>query len=133
MADLKKRIGTMIPRCQKVVDATEFSGMHYIADRMAHNDFGHLSQIPLAKSLGDKKYTRVVTTNDLARWVRDERPDDPFGKQYSEEVKRWSYDTPLEEVIDIVANHGYVIVTSEDGGRDHILTYTEVIRELAST
>ncbi len=132
MADLKKKIGTMVPWDQKVVHAGELASMHYIAGLMANDYPGyHLSQIPLFDS--NIRYTHVVTTNGLAQWVELGRPIDDTALKHSEEVQPLPYDTLLEAIIGTVANHGYVIVTSEDGGRDHILTYTEVIRELAST
>ena len=88
----------------------------------------HLSQIPLTGST--ERVTRVVTTNDLAVWVAIRNCDDSKASPISECVQKFSYDTPLECIIGTVADEGYVIVTSKDGKRDHILTYTDVIIEL---
>ena len=128
MANLKKPIGEMIPSDQNMEWAFESYSMTEVAALMARSDTSeHLSQLPLRDSTS--RVTRVVTTNDLARWVTNGCPDSK-ASEFSECAQRFPYNTPLEDVTDIVAKFGYVLVENEDDWVDGILSYTEVIRML---
>ena len=128
MANLKKPIGAMIPGDQHMEWAFESYSMTEVASLMSRNDTSeHLSQLPLRDSTS--RVTRVVTTNDLARWVAKGCPDRK-ASEFSERAQRFPYETPLEVITDVVANFGYVLVKDEDDWVLGILTYTEVIREL---
>ena len=128
MADLKKPIGAMIPGDQHMEWAFESYSMTDVAALMAKSDTStHLSQLPLRDSTS--RVTRVVTTNDLARWVAEGCPDGK-ASEFSECAKRFRYDTPLEDITEIVTNFGYVLVENEDNWVLGILTYTDVIKEL---
>ena len=128
MADLRKPIGEMIPGDQYMEKAPESHSMTEVAKLMARSDTSeHLSQLPLVDSTS--RVTRVVTTNDLARWVARGCPDGK-ASEFSECAKPFRYDTPLEDITDIVANFGYVLIKDEDDWVFGILSYTEVIREL---
>ena len=128
MTNLKKPIGTMVPGDQNMEWAFESYSMTQVAALMAKdNTSEHLSQLPLRDNTS--RVTRVVSTNDLARWVAKGCPDGK-ASDFSECAKRFSYDTPLEEIADIVANSGYVLIENEDDWVVGILSYTEVIKEL---
>ena len=128
MANLKKPIGEMIPGNQNMEKASESHSMTEVATLMARSDTSeHLSQLPLVDSTS--RVTRVVTTNDLARWVAKGCPDGK-ASEFSECAKPFRDDTPLEDITDIVANFGYVLIKNEDDWVFGILSYTEVIREL---
>ena len=128
MANLKKPIGSMIPSDQNMEWAWESYSMTDVAKLMVGNEtFEHLSQLPLRDSTS--RVTRVVTTNDLARWVAEGCPD-AKASEFSGCAQRFPYEKPLEDIIDTVVNFGYVLVTREDGWVFGILSYTEVIREL---
>ena len=128
MANLKKPIGEMIPGDQNMEWAFESYSMTEVAALMARNDTSeHLSQLPLRDSTS--RVTRVVTTNDLARWVAKGCPDSK-ASEFSECAKRFRDDTPLEDITGIVANFGYVLIENQDDWVVGILSYTEVIRKL---
>lgn len=128
MANLKKPIGAMVPGDQNMEWAFESYSMTQVAELMARNDTSeHLSQLPLRDSTS--RVTRVVTTNDLARWVANGCPDGK-ASEFSECAQRFPNDTPLEDIIDTVVNFGYALVTNEDDWDVGILSYTDVIREL---
>ena len=128
MSNLKKPIGEMIPGDQNMEWAFESSTMTEVAALMARSDTSeHLSQLPLRDSTS--RVTRVVTTNDLARWVAKGCPDGKAA-EFSECAKRFRDDTPLEDISDTVADFGYVLVENEDNWVVGILSYTEVIRRL---
>ena len=68
MVDLKKEIGTIIPKDQEMVWVSELDSMAEIAKRMTDDDsIKHLSQLPFRDSTYRLAY--VVTTNGLARWA----------------------------------------------------------------
>ena len=128
MANLKKPIGEMVPGDQNMEFAWESYSMTEVAALMKRNDASeHLSQLPLRD--GTSSVTRIVTTNDLARWVVVGCPD-AKASEFSECAKRFRDDTPLEDITDIVAKFGYVLVENEIGWVVGILSYSEVIREL---
>ena len=128
MANLKKPIGEMVPGDQNMEWALESHSMTEVAALMEGNDTSeHLSQLPLRDSTG--RATRVVTTNDLVRWVGKGCPD-AKASEFSECAKHFRDDTPLEDITDIVANFGYLLVENEVGWVFGILSYSEVIREL---
>ena len=129
MTNLKRPIGEMVPGDQNMEWAFESYSMTDVAALMARSDTSeHLSQLPLRDSTS--RVTRVVTTNDLARWVAKGCPDGK-ASEFSECAKRFRDDTPLEDITDTVANFGYVVVENEDGWAVGILSYTDVIKELA--
>ena len=129
MVNLKKPIREMIPDTQAMVPADESDCMETVAKRMEANESrGHLSQIPLRDNTGKIRY--VVTGNGLARWAQSGRPN-AKASEFSEDAHRFSHDKLLEDITDTVANYGYVLVTEEDDRVVGILSYTEVIKELA--
>ena len=130
VANLKKPIGEMIPEGQSMVSANESDSMAKVAKLMESSESGELlSQIPLRGNTDDIRY--VVTGKGLARWALSGHPDEKaYG--FSDMAHKFPAATPLENVTDIVANFGYVLVTNEDDKVVvGILSYTEVIRELA--
>ena len=129
MRNFKKPIGEMVPGDQNMEMVSESHSMTEVAALMAKDDTSeHLSQLPLVDS--NSRVTRVVTTNDLAQWVAKGCPDGK-ASEFSECAKPFRYDTPLEDITDIVANLGYVLVKKQDDDWVFgILSYTEVIREL---
>ena len=128
MANLKKPIREMIPESQNMVSANESDSMAIVAKRMESSESREfLSQIPLRGNTGEVRY--VVTGHGLARWALSGHPDGK-ASEFSEIAHRFPADTPLENVTDIVANFGYVLVENEDDWVVGILSYTEVIREL---
>ena len=129
MINLKKPIREMIPDNRAMVSADESDCMEKVAKRMEANESrGHLSQIPLKDNTGRIRY--VVTGDGLARWALSGRPT-ANASEFSEGAHRFSHDTLLENITKIVANYGYVLVTEEDDRIVGILSYTEVIKELA--
>ena len=129
MINLKKPIGTIDTGGKPLEHARESAGMHYIAVLMADNTTpDHFSQIALTDSAG--RVTGIVTTNGLARWVEVGHPIDPKASEFSECAKRFPESTSLEDIIETVADYGYVLITSENDEKDRILTYTDVLREL---
>ena len=128
MDNSKKPIGDIVPGDQYMEKASESHSMTEVAKLMARSDTSeHLSQLPLVDSTDN--VTRVVSTNDLARWVAKGCPDGK-ASEFSECAKPFHKDTPLEDITDIVANFGYVLVKNGDDWVYGILSYTEVIREL---
>ena len=129
MVNLKKPIREMIPDNPDIVSANESDCMAKVAKRMEANESrGHLSQIPLRDNTGKIRY--VVTGNGLARWALSGHPN-AMASEFSETAHQFPDDTPLENITDTVANYGYVLVTEEDDRVVGILSYTEVIKELA--
>ena len=129
MVNLKKPIREMIPDNQAIVSADESAIMAIVAKRMEGNESReHLSQIPLLDNTGKIRY--VVTGNGLARWALSGHPN-AKASEFSETAHQFPDDTPLEDITKIVANYGYVLVTEEDKRVVGILSYTEVIKELA--
>ena len=130
MANLKKPIGELIPVGQQLLTASVSDSMAYVASRMLNKrSERHLSQIPLKTETGKVWY--VITGNDLARWAVDGRQDVVAG-EYGADPHWAKKEALLEEIIDTVANFGYVLVIDEEED-DHllgILSYTDVIREL---
>ena len=129
MVDLRKPIREMIPDNQAMSSADESNCMAIVARRMEGNESReHLSQIPLRDNTGKIRY--VVTGNGLARWALSGHPN-AKASEFSETAHEFPGHTPLEDITEIVANYGYVLVTEEDDGVVGILSYTEVIKELA--
>ena len=128
MANLKKPIGEILSDNQPMVSAEESDKMSKVAELMESSESReHLSQIPLKDDTGKIRY--VVTGYGLAQWARTGHHEDKTYK-FSESSHQFPYDTPLVDIIDIVANFGYVLVTDEDDWVVGILSYTEVIKEL---
>ena len=136
MVNLKKPIKDMLRGKTCIISADESDTMAEVAKRMEANESrDHLSQIPLRDSTG--KIRHVVTTNGLARWAMTGRHDEKAG-DFSELAHKFPEDTPLEEVVETVANFGYVLLTKkddeaqcdDDGKVDAILSYTDVIKGL---
>ena len=129
MVNLKRPIREMIPDNQAMVTADESDCMAKVAKRMEGNESReHLSQIPLRDNTGKIRY--VVTGYGLARWALSGHPSDK-ASEFSETAHQFPADTPLEDITDTVTNFGYVLVTEEDDRVVGILSYTEVIKELA--
>ena len=129
MVNLKKPIREMIPDNQAMSSADESNCMAIVARRMEGNESReHLSQILLRDNTGKIRY--VVTGNGLARRALVGYPN-AEASEFSETAHQFPDDTPLEDITKIVANYGYVLVTEEDDGVVGILSYTEVIKELA--
>ena len=128
MVNLNRAIGELIPD-KEIVTASESHSMTEIAKRMeGDGSREHLSQIPLKDNTG--KIRHVVTGNGLARWGMRGRPEEK-ASEFSEAAHQFPKNTSLEEITDTVANYGYVLVTNEDDDVIGILSYTEVIEELA--
>ena len=136
MVNPKKPIKDLLRGKPHIVSANESDTMAEVAKLMEANESrDHLSQIPLRDSTG--KIRHVVTTNGLARWAMTGRPDEKAA-DFSELAHKFPKDTPLEEVIDTVANFGYVLLIKKDDEAQSdddvrvvaILSYTDVIKEL---
>ena len=136
MVNPKKPIKDMLRGKPHIVSANESDTMTEVAKLMEANESrNHLSQIPLRDSTG--KIRHVVTTNGLARWAMTGRPDEKAA-DFSELAHKFPKDTPLEEVIDTVANFGYVLLIKKDDEAQSdddargvaILSYTDVIKGL---
>lgn len=136
MVNLKKPIKDMIHGKPRIVSANESDIMAEVAKLMEANESrDHLSQIPLRDSAG--KIRHVVTTNGLARWAMTGHPDQKAA-DFSELANKFPEDTPLEEVVDTVANFGYVLLTNKDDEAQSdddarvvaIMSYTDVIKGL---
>lgn len=126
MTDFEKPIGELLPGWQNLVRAPESATMVEIAKLMANEKPElHLSQIPLEDSNGNIR--RIVTGNQLARWVVDGCPD-TIAYDYCECVCLYPKETPLEKIMNAVEDFGYVLVKKENG--IGILTYTDIIGEL---
>ena len=129
MANLKKPIGEMIPESQSMVSANESDSMDKVAKLMESSESGELlSQIPLRDNTDEIRH--VVTGKGLARWALSGHPDEK-ASGFSDMAHQFPAATPLKNVTDTVATFGYVLVTNEDDRVVGILSYTEVIRELA--
>ena len=129
MVNLKKPIREMIPDNQAIVAADESECMAKVAKLMEGNEgWEHLSQIPLRDNTGKIRY--VVTGNGLARWAPS-GPPNAKASEFSETAHQFPDNTPLEDIIKIVANYGYVLVTDEDDRVVGILSYTDVMKLLA--
>lgn len=136
MVNLKKPIKDMLKQTPHIVSANESDTMAEVAKLMEANESrDHLSQVPLRDSTGEIRH--VVTTNGLARWAMTGRPDEKAA-DFSELAHKFLEDTPLEDVIDTVADFGYVLLTKkddEDQCDDYarvvsILSFTDVLKRL---
>ena len=136
MVNPKKPVKDVLRGKPHIVSANESDTMAEVAKLMEANESrDHLSQIPLRDSTG--KIRHVVTTNGLARWAMTGRPDEKAA-DFSELAHKFPKDTPLEEVIDTVANFGYVLLIKKDDDAQSdddarvvaILSYTDVIKGL---
>ena len=132
MTNLKKPIGEILPGNQTLVSANESDKMSKVTKLMEGDGLSrdHLSQIPIKDDTGKIRY--VVTGYGLARWALEGAPD-KIASDYGEMPHPFTDETPLEDIIEIVADFGYVVVMDEDEYAIGILSYTDVIRELAQT
>ncbi len=125
---LKKPIGQLAAGWQKLTTVAESDSMVEVATRMENSVTNlYFSQIPLEDSTGDIRH--IVTGNGLARWVKSGCPN-ATAYDYSEPARRFPKDTPLGEIMNVVEDFGYVLVTDEQGCVSSIVTYSDVIAEL---
>ena len=124
MSEDNRTLGDLIPADQLLVTAEESDTVARVAKRMRDgNDEGDYSQTPLKNHAGVVRY--VATWKTIALGLIDKNESQAV-VDYSEMAHQSDKDTPVDEVVETVANFGYVLVM--DGEElVGIVTYTDVM------